>query len=122
MKTCIHCTEPANNGTMTLCNKHVNELRELTNLKCRTILAINKLSNKYYIEDGDIGIDYQDSGQWRSYHIVNAIGDTEEEFLANVNISEIDQDGGELNTYGFDDALGDVQNAILKRAGINEKT
>jgi hypothetical protein len=121
IKICIHCNELANNGTMTLCNKHTDELRALTRQKEIINHQIAVLNHKfYYIEDGDLGIEYKDSGAWRSYDISGAHGDDVVSFLENITISEIDQDGGELNTYGFFDAPREVQKVIddyLKRKG-----
>ena len=56
-----------------------------------------KTAPKYSI-DTDIGLDYADSGPWRSYNLV-ADGDSATELYNNAYIVEIDQDGGELNQY-----------------------
>jgi hypothetical protein len=79
---------------------------------------------KYELE-GDLGISYQDEGPWRSYDVTEGYGNTEAEFLENINIAEIDQDGGELTCYGYEDAPGSVQKVIdayLSRKARVEKT
>ncbi len=71
-------------------------------------------SMKTFIQDGDLGISYQDEGPWRSYEVVDCCGETPQDAVENLTVSEIDQDGGELDCYGFDDAPYEVQNKILK--------
>ena len=57
--------------------------------------------NTYHIDE-NLEIDFQDCGQWRSYHIYTQ-GDTLQELIEDATISEIDQDGGELDCYGIED-------------------
>ena|ERR1700722_5834530 len=121
MKPCLHCEQPANNVSMTLCNDHIDQLTQLNRLEKKVKYAIKKLCNKYYIPDGDLGIDYSDSGSWRSYEISNACDNDKETFLRELSISEVGQDGEELNTYGFDDAPSNIQSVILKQAGIEQE-
>ena len=64
-----------------------------------------------YKMSGDVGVDYADCGQWRSYEIEGR-GNTIEEFMEDVYISEIDQDGGELDTYALEDAPNEVIDAV----------
>ena len=49
---------------------------------------------KSYVEDGDLGISYEDEGPWRSYDLTDCYGDTPFEAIEQCIISEIDQDGG----------------------------
>lgn len=70
------------------------------------------LKNKYhyvylmyipkYSIDTELGIEYQDAGPWRSYHLY-ASGDSIQELIEDSSISEIDQDGGELDCYGINE-------------------
>lgn len=50
----------------------------------------------------DIGINYADSGPWRSYSL-DSYGLTFQDLLNNATIEEIDQDGGTLRCYGLDE-------------------
>jgi len=68
---------------------------------------------KYSIQYQDLGIDYRDVPPWRNYEL-NAEGDTLDEILGDIEISENDQDGGVLNSYDLDDAPTDVQVAALR--------
>ena len=61
-----------------------------------------------YCFEGDMGIDYQDSGIWRSYYL-HFYGKDLKEVLESAMISEVDQDGGEINSYGIEDATNNVQ-------------
>lgn len=74
---------------------------------------------KSFIQDGDLGISYNDCGPWRSYDIADCYGNDPLDAINNCTIAEIDQDGGELNCYGFDDAPTKVQNTILQLLGIS---
>ena len=66
---------------------------------------------KYYFY-GDIGLDYRDSGRWRSYEL-DTCGDTLDELRENATIAEVDQDGGEINCYGYlDIPNNEVENAF----------
>lgn len=67
---------------------------------------------KYNI-DTDLGIDYRDSGRWRSYQLY-ASGNSEAELMEDATISEIDQDGGDLATYGLEDASNEVHAACIR--------
>lgn len=55
----------------------------------------------------DLGLDYQDWGQWRSYELI-AGGDSYEELLESASIVEINQEGKELACYGLNRAEPDV--------------
>lgn len=80
---------------------------------------MDKKTWKYQIPDGtDLGVEWADEGQWRSFQVTEAHGDTVGEFLENIGICEIDQDGGELDAYGYLDAGADVQKAILAMVGL----
>lgn len=74
--------------------------------------------------DEDLGVDFQDSGPWRSYTLVGQ-GDTLEEFLDDAAIFEIDQDGGSLNDYSIFDAGNEVEKAaiemIMSKFGVTEE-
>lgn len=59
----------------------------------------------------DLGIDYADSGPWRSYDL-NTHGTNYDELLANATIAEIDQDGGDLACYGYDGCSNEVAIAV----------
>ena len=63
--------------------------------------------------DTDLGIEYQDSGPWRSYRIT-ASGNSVKEMIDDATVEEIDQDGGELDCYGLDDAPREVSDAAEK--------
>ncbi len=65
------------------------------------------------IQDFNLGVDWQDAGPWRSFHL-DTHGETKEELLANATISEVDQDGGELHCYGTEDCCAEVYDAVLK--------
>lgn len=118
---CMHCTEPMFNTYSRLCSAHLDMLIELQRQQHEIVLEIEKIRHKYIIFDGPLPIDYEDCGRWRSYEVQDACGETEEEFLNNVSISEIDQDGGEIRTYGYDDAGSAVQNCIDKLAGLKRE-
>jgi hypothetical protein len=66
-----------------------------------------------YSIDTDLGIDFADAGQWRSYHIETS-GDSFNEMVDNATVSEIDQDGGTIDAYGLGDAPSQVETACLK--------
>lgn len=121
MKKCIHCDQPANNGTMTLCNKHTDKLRKVSRLIERLRVVENKIRHKYYMEDDYLGVDYQDAGPWRSYHVSDAIGDSIKGVIEQLTVAEVDQDGGELDCYGFDDSPCEVQTEILRTLGITDQ-
>ncbi len=70
-----------------------------------------------YEMNGDVGVEYENEGQWRSYDI-EAYGDTEEEFFNNATISEVDQDGGEITCYGLDRATSAVIRAVYAYVGL----
>ena len=55
----------------------------------------------------DLGIEYQDSGKWRSYSL-ESNGNTLIELQNNAAISETDQDGGEIKTYNLLEAGSEV--------------
>ena len=73
--------------------------------------------------DTDLGIEYQDAGPWRSYHLV-AQGATYQELLDDAVIAEVDQDGGDLRYYGLRDEYGDDEaksvalRVIRQRVGV----
>lgn len=69
---------------------------------------------KYSIQINDIGLDYQDAGQWRSYSLETS-GDTYAELIHNATISETDQDGGEIDCYdlNYGNAACDISEALL---------
>lgn len=71
----------------------------------------------FNIDESDLGIDYQDSGQWRSYGIESS-GETIEELFENATIYEIDQDGGEIDCYSMDDA--DVEISKIARKYLSD--
>lgn len=75
---------------------------------------------KYSI-NGDVGVDYEDCGQWRSYD-ADGNGDTIQEFLDSITIAEVDQDGGEINCYSFYDAGYAIQKQICNLVGISYDT
>jgi hypothetical protein len=120
IQTKCHCGKPTNNVTRTLCSEHVDELRAFEARREADRLATARALYRYFIPDGDLGISYQDEGPWRSYEISDARGNTREEFLESLAISEVDQDGGELDTYGFADAPCEVQRVILEAVGLAE--
>jgi len=66
---------------------------------------------KYYI-DKELGIDWQDAGPWRSFHLT-ASGCSEKELVEDATIAEIDQDGGELDCYGLDDCGTEVYETVM---------
>lgn len=61
----------------------------------------------------DIGINFQDCGPWRSYHL-DTYGHDTKSMIENAWIEEIDQDGGTLRYYSLDEAENDVLEASLK--------
>ena len=61
----------------------------------------------------DTGVEYADSGRWRSYDLYTT-GRSYEELFDNASISETDQDGGEIKTYDLQDADQEVQEAAFK--------
>lgn len=61
----------------------------------------------------DLGIEYHDSGLWRSYGF-ETHGETMEELWDNATVFETDQDGGELDCYGAGEAATDVYEAVEK--------
>lgn len=63
--------------------------------------------------DKDLGIEWRDSGVWRSYRLTSN-GECSDELLANATVEELDQDGGSLNCYGYEDASGEVATAVEK--------
>lgn len=63
--------------------------------------------------DGDLGVDYEDSGPWRSYNLAGQ-GETLKEFLEDATISEVNQNGGELACYGIEDAPRSVEREAIK--------
>jgi hypothetical protein len=65
---------------------------------------------KYYIDESDLGVDYQDEGQWRSYGL-EASGETLEELLNDAYVYETDQDGGEITSYPMSEAERPVYSA-----------
>lgn len=71
---------------------------------------------KYSI-DSDLGVNWQDAGQWRCYQIYS-IGDSLKELYEEATISEIDQDGGEIDTYGLNECDSEVYTAAIKQ--LNE--
>ena len=100
-------------------------------LKIYKLVFINKEFKKYYHItlfyipkyniDSDIGIDWQDSGQWRSFNLY-ATGDSMKELIEEACISEIDQDGGELNSYGLEHASNEVFKEALAMLKSEIKT
>lgn len=67
---------------------------------------------KYNINDEDLGVNYQDSGPWRSYSL-DAHGDSASEMVEEATISETDQDGGTLDCYGIADCSKLVEERVL---------
>ena len=61
----------------------------------------------------DIGVDFADSGPWRSYAL-EASGNTLDELMNDAQIFETDQDGGSLNHYNLGDADNGVYQAAVK--------
>lgn len=61
----------------------------------------------------DIGIDYADAGQWRSYGF-ETFGMNKKELLDNCTVFETDQDGGELNSYSLDKASNPVYDQVKR--------
>ena len=61
----------------------------------------------FNIDESDIGIDYQDTGPWRSYGVESS-GETIEELFDNATVYETDQDGGIIDSYDLDVADDDV--------------
>lgn len=77
-------------------------------------MTVNR-SYKYRIS-GELGIDFQDEGRWRSYEL-DAYGDTFEDLLDSAHISEVDQDGGVIDCYGIDDVPNnEIYDAVIKAA------
>jgi len=66
-----------------------------------------------YSIDTDLGIDFADAGQWRSYQIETS-GDSFNELVQNATVSEVDQDGGTIDAYGIDDASSEIETAALR--------
>ena len=56
----------------------------------------------YNLSIEDLGVEYADSGPWRSYSLETS-GDTLKDLFLNAQIAETDQDGGSLECYGLDD-------------------
>lgn len=67
------------------------------------------MPKKYTLEIDDLGVEYADSGAWRSYSM-EATGTSADELLDNAHIFEIDQDGGNLRDY----PLSSVGGALYK--------
>jgi hypothetical protein len=65
------------------------------------------------IDNVDLGVEHQDSGQFRSYEL-STHGASEEEMIKNATVSEVDQDGGEIKSYGLDKASNEVEAAAMK--------
>lgn len=112
-ETFCHCGEPTVNGTRTLCGPHTDELRLQNRREAEERIAALRARFRYFIPNGDLGVEFRDAGAWRSYEIADAFGDTAAEFLSQLTVSEVDQDGGELASYGFEDAPSAVREAIL---------
>lgn len=123
MNPCLvkDCGKPANNFARNLCDEHAAEVRETRRLSDAKRLATERAKWRYFIPDGDLGVLHEDEGRWRSYDIVDAYGNTPEEFLENLSVSEVDQDGGEIDTYGYSDAPGKVQWAIDQAGGLHRE-
>ena len=64
------------------------------------------------IEDVELGVPYEDEGQWRSYHF-STEGRTLEQLEENGSISEIDQDGGEIRNYPMGEGTHQVYMAAM---------
>lgn len=75
--------------------------------------AVTKpVRRKYRVSiDTDLGIDWADSGPWRSFQLM-ASGDTREELLEDATIFYIDQDGGELGSCGYEHSDNETQEAV----------
>ena len=58
--------------------------------------------------DTELSTPYEDSRQWRSYHLT-ASGRDLLELVHDATISEVDQDGGDIMSYGLEDAPQDVR-------------
>lgn len=61
----------------------------------------------------DIGVDFADSGPWRSYAL-EATGRTLKDLLDDACIFEIDQDDGTLSDYNLGDASSEVYDAAVE--------
>lgn len=70
--------------------------------------------NKYIVNAEDIGIDYQDEGEWRSYRVYTE-GLTIKECVDNAWIEECDQDGGTITDYPLINSMTDVYEAGKER-------
>lgn len=110
---CIHCGEPANNVSLTLCNFHIDRLNYWRKVEKEARFEAKCIENRYFIPEyqdwhDDEGRMFQFSGK----------GNTVKEFVDSVQISEIDQDGGDLHTWDFFQAPHHVQYAILKMMEI----
>lgn len=66
-----------------------------------------------YSIDTELGIDFADEGQWRSYHLETS-GDSFNEMAQNATVSEVDQDGGTIDAYGLDQASSEIETACLR--------
>lgn len=62
-----------------------------------------------YSIDAEMGVSYQDSGQWRSFHLETS-GDSLSEMLDNATVSEVDQDGGTIDAYDLREASSQIKN------------
>lgn len=65
-----------------------------------------------YQIDTEVGIDFADAGQWRSYHLETS-GDSFNEMVQNATVSEIDQDGGTIDAYELGNAPSQVEMRCL---------
>lgn len=66
-----------------------------------------KSKYKCIISTEEMGIDYADSGRWRSYEL-DTHGNSMDECEENASVSETDQDGGEIDIYSLKDASSEV--------------
>ncbi len=69
------------------------------------------------IDNEELGVDYRDSGPWRSYELQTE-GNTELELLENAVVFELDQDGGELGDIAYEDCNSEVQAAVERAVKV----
>jgi hypothetical protein len=117
---CNHCTKTARNGRGE-CGDHILERKAQERKAHEDRIATTRSQYRYFLEAGDLGIEYADEGAWRSYNVGEVCANTLKEFFDAVHVEEIDQDGGELDCYGFSDASYEIQRAICAAAAIDWK-
>ena len=116
METCIKCNKEENNPFSHLCVDHINELKTKGMHDAALIYAKNRGEHPYFINDGDSFGEVEDSPRFLEYIVMDGYGKTEEEFIENVSIGEIDQDGEEHACHSFKECSDDIQNDLLDQA------